>query len=188
VTLEARRSPLLLLRLLLLLLLLLLVPLGVITPRWWWWRWDRRTDAPLRAVGVGASLLGPTCSPLALLGGLRNERPISATQPASPLLLRPPGATWSGGTACNPFALVQGTRGHGGIGATSHTGRLGTSSRCIGDPDTVVGVPTASLANCHATVIEGRQRGHDRRPQPWVVAEHWDVLGEYQGFREKKSP
>jgi hypothetical protein len=72
VTLEARRSPLLLLLrlLLLLLLLLLLVPLGVITPRWWWWRWDRRTDAPLRVVGLGASLLVPNYSPLALLGGL----------------------------------------------------------------------------------------------------------------------
>jgi hypothetical protein len=68
VTLEARRSPLLLL--LLLLLLLVLVLLGVITPRWWWWWQDWRTDAPLRAVGLGASLLGPTCCLLALLGGL----------------------------------------------------------------------------------------------------------------------
>jgi hypothetical protein len=70
VTLEARRSPLLLL-----LLLLLLVPLGVITPRWWWWRRDRRTDAPLRAMGLGASLLGPTYSPLALLGGSKTSDP-----------------------------------------------------------------------------------------------------------------
>jgi hypothetical protein len=109
VTLEARRSPLLLLLphwlwlllllrslllpLLLLLLLLVLVLLGVITLGWWWWRRDRGTDAPLRVVGLGAGLLGPICSLLALLGGLRNERPISATQPASPLLLRPPGAT-----------------------------------------------------------------------------------------------
>jgi hypothetical protein len=69
VTLEAGRSPLLLLLSLLLLLLLLLVPLGVISPRWWWWLRDRRTDAPLRAVGLGASFLGPTCSPLTLLGG-----------------------------------------------------------------------------------------------------------------------
>jgi hypothetical protein len=52
------------------LLLLLLVLLGVITPIGWWWRWDRRTDAPLRAVGLGAGFLVPTCSPLALLGGL----------------------------------------------------------------------------------------------------------------------
>jgi hypothetical protein len=62
VTLEARRSPLLLW------LLLLLVSLGVITPRWWWWWRDRRTDAPLRIVGLGPSLIGPTGSPLALLG------------------------------------------------------------------------------------------------------------------------
>jgi hypothetical protein len=87
-TLEATRSPLLLL-----LLLLLLVLLGLSTPRWWWWRRDRRTDAPLRTMGLGAGLLGPTCSPLALLGGLRNERPVNATQPASPLLLKPPRAT-----------------------------------------------------------------------------------------------
>jgi hypothetical protein len=107
VTLEARRSPLLLLLthwlwlllrslllpLLLLLLLLLLVLLGVISPGWWWWWRDRGTDVPLRVVGLGAGLLGPICSLLALLGGLRNERPVSATQPASPLLLRPLGAT-----------------------------------------------------------------------------------------------
>jgi hypothetical protein len=67
VTLEVGRSSLL--------LLLLLVPLGVITPRWWRWRQDRRTDVPLRAVGLGAGLLGPTCSPLALLGGSEMSDP-----------------------------------------------------------------------------------------------------------------
>jgi hypothetical protein len=72
VTLEARRSPLLLL---LLLRLLLLVSLGVITPRWWWWRQDRRTNTPLCAVGLEAGLLGPTCSPLALLGGSKTSDP-----------------------------------------------------------------------------------------------------------------
>jgi hypothetical protein len=59
------------------LLLLLLVPLGEITPgwwwrrrdRWWWWLWWRRTDVPLRALGLGAGLLGPTSSSLTLLGG-----------------------------------------------------------------------------------------------------------------------
>jgi hypothetical protein len=45
--------------LLLLLLLLLLLR---------WWRRDQRTNAPLRAVGLGAGLLGPTSNPLALLG------------------------------------------------------------------------------------------------------------------------
>jgi hypothetical protein len=69
----------------LLLLLLVVVPLGEITPRWWWrwrdrwwwwlrwrrtrWWWWWRTDAPLRTLGLGASLLNPTSSPLTLLGG-----------------------------------------------------------------------------------------------------------------------
>jgi hypothetical protein len=101
VTLEARRSSLLLP--LLLLLLLLLVSLGVITPRWWWWRRDRRTDVPLRAVGLGAGLLGPTCSPLALLWGFETSdssarcslRRLSSSDPppelprAEPLLAAP---------------------------------------------------------------------------------------------------
>jgi hypothetical protein len=87
-TLEAGRPPLLLL--LLLWLLLLLVPLGEISTRWWWWRrdrwwwwwwqrarwwWWRRTDVPLRTLGLGASLLGPTSSPLALLGGSETNDP-----------------------------------------------------------------------------------------------------------------
>jgi hypothetical protein len=76
VTLEARRSPLLLL-LLPLLWLLLQMPLGVITPKRWWWRLDRRTDAPLRVVGLGTGLLGPTGSPLALLGGSKTSDPLA---------------------------------------------------------------------------------------------------------------
>jgi hypothetical protein len=143
---------------------------------------------PLHAVGLGAGLLDPTCSPLALLGGLRNERPVSATQPVSPLLLRPPGATWGRGTACSPFAFVQGAGGHGGVGAGSRTDGLGTSSWCIGDPVPAEGVPAAGLANRHAAVVEGRQRGQDRRPQTWVVAERRDVLGEYQGLKDKSFP
>jgi hypothetical protein len=110
VTLEARRSPLQLL-----LLLLLLVSLGVITPRWWWWRWDRRTDAPLRAVGLGAGLLGPTCSPLALLGGLQNGRPVSVTHPASPLLLRPPELPRAEAPLATPLPLSKGLRAMAGL-------------------------------------------------------------------------
>jgi hypothetical protein len=128
VAIEARRLPLLLLLRLLLLLLvvvLLLVPLGVITPRGWWWRRDRRTDAPLRAVGLEAGLLGPTCSPLALLGGSETSGPSARCRPRRLSSFDPFGATWGRGTACNPFALVQGAGGHGGIGAASHTGRLG---------------------------------------------------------------
>jgi hypothetical protein len=51
-----------------------------------------------------------------------------------------------------------------------------------------VGVPPASLVNRHAALVEGRQRGQDRRPQPWVVAERRDVLGEDQGLRDKSFP
>jgi hypothetical protein len=139
-------------------------------------------------VGLGAGLLGPTYSPLALLGGLQNERPVSAMQPASPLLLRPPKATWGGGTACSPFALVQGAGGHGGIGATSHTGGLGTSNWCIGDLDPTVGIPASGLANRHAAVVKGQQGGQVCCPQAWVVAERRDVLGEYQGLGDKIFP
>jgi hypothetical protein len=47
----------------------------VVTPGWWWWQRDRGTDAPLCIAGLGASLLGPTCSPLVLLGGSETSDP-----------------------------------------------------------------------------------------------------------------
>jgi hypothetical protein len=50
------------------------------------------------------------------------------------------------------------------------------------------GVLAASLVNRHATLVEGRQRGQDRRPQLWVIAERRDVLGEDQGLRDKSFP
>jgi hypothetical protein len=110
------------------------------------------------------------------------------TQPASSLLILPPGATWGGGTgrgaACSPFTLVQGAGGHGG-GAGSHAGRLGASSRRIEDPYLAVGVSAAGLTNRHAALVKGRQRGQDRRPQPWVIAERRDALGEDQGLRDE---
>jgi hypothetical protein len=96
---------------LLLLSLLLLVPLGEVTPRWWWqrrtqhwwwlwWRWTRwwwwwRTNAPLRALGLGAGLLGPTSSPLTLLGGFETNDPStrrSRRRLSSSDTLVPPGA------------------------------------------------------------------------------------------------
>jgi hypothetical protein len=48
---------------------------GVITPGWWWWRRNRSTNAPLCVAGLGAGLLGPTCSPLSLLGGSEMSDP-----------------------------------------------------------------------------------------------------------------
>jgi hypothetical protein len=51
-----------------------------------------------------------------------------------------------------------------------------------------VGVPATGLANRHIALVEGRQRGQDRRPQPWVVAERRDALGEDQGLGDKSFP
>jgi hypothetical protein len=104
----------------LLLLLLLLVLLGLITPGWWWRRQDQGTDAPLRVVGLGAGLLGPICSLLALLGRLQNERPVSATQPASPLLLRPPELPGAEALLAAPLPLSKGLGAMAGLalGAT----------------------------------------------------------------------
>jgi hypothetical protein len=68
------------------------------------------------------------------------------------------------------------------------TGRLGTSSLCIGDPDPEEGVPAAGLVNRHAALVEGRQHGQDHRPQPWVVVERRDALGEDQGLRDEGFP
>jgi hypothetical protein len=127
VTLEARRPPLLLLLLRPLLLLLLLVPLGVITPRWrWWWR-VRRTDAPLRAVGPGAGLLGPACSPLALLGGSETS------DPSAPRSLRhlsssdPPESPGAEALLAAPLPLSK------GLGATTRLA-LGAASMGWGSP------------------------------------------------------
>jgi hypothetical protein len=154
VTLKARRSPLL--------LLLLVVPLGVITPRWWWWRWDRRTDAPLRAVGLGAGLLGPTCSPLTLLGGSemsdssarRSLRRLSSSDPAEL-----PGAK---ALLAAPLPLSK------GLGAMARLA-LGAALAGWGPP-------------AGASEIRIPRRGS------WVIAECRDVLGEYQGLRDKSFP
>jgi hypothetical protein len=51
-----------------------------------------------------------------------------------------------------------------------------------------VGVPASSLADHHVALIEVRQRGQDHRPQPWVVAERRDLLGEDQGLRDEGFP
>jgi hypothetical protein len=48
-----------------------------------------------------------------------------------------------------------------------------------------MGVPTAGLANHHSALVEGQQRGQDRCPQPWIIVECRDALGEDQGLRNK---
>jgi hypothetical protein len=48
-----------------------------------------------------------------------------------------------------------------------------------------VGVPAAGLTNRHAALVESRQRGQDRRPHPWIVAERRDVLRKDQGLRNE---
>jgi hypothetical protein len=58
--------------------------------------------------------------------GVRDQRPVGATQPVSPLVLCTPGATQGGGATGSPFALVQGAGGRRG-NSGAHTGRLGTS-------------------------------------------------------------
>jgi hypothetical protein len=49
----------------------------------------------------------------------------------------------------------------------------------------VVGVPAAGLVNRHAALVEGRQRGQDCCPQPWIVAECRDALGKDQKLRNE---
>jgi hypothetical protein len=116
--------------------------------------------------------------------GVRDKRPVGVTQPASPLFLRPPGATRGGGATCNPFTLVQGARGHDGSSG-ARTGGLGTPSWYTRDLDPAEGVPTAGLSNYHAALVEGRQRGQDRRSQPWIITQRRDALWEYQRFGDK---
>jgi hypothetical protein len=102
--------------------------------RWWWWWW--RTGTSLRALGLGAGLLGPIGGPLSLLGidllgpagRVRDRRPVGATQPASPLFLRTPCTTWGGGATGSPFALVHGAGGRRG-NSRAHTSGLGTFGR-----------------------------------------------------------
>jgi hypothetical protein len=130
-------------------LLLLLVPLGEVTPRWWWrrrtrrwwwlwwrrtrWWWWKRTNAPLRALGLGAGLLSPTSSPLTLLGGSKTNDPSawrnrsrlsSSDTPVPPRAEELPAA---------PLPLSKG-RGAaaGALGAT--TGALGATLAGWGPP------------------------------------------------------
>jgi hypothetical protein len=65
-----------------------------------------------------------------------------------------------------------------GEGTGGHAGSLGASNQRIKDLDPAMGVPAAGLANHDAALVEGRQRGQIHRPQPCIVAERRDALGE----------
>jgi hypothetical protein len=70
-----------------------------------------------------------------------------------------------------PLPLSRGGGRSGGAGSScggagSHAGRLRAFGWRVGDPDPAMGVPAAGLANRHAALVEGQQRGQDRRPQP----------------------
>jgi hypothetical protein len=64
------------------------------------------------------------------------------------------------------------------LGALGVTPVVWASSRCIGDLDPAMGVPVTGLANRDAELVEGWQRGQNHRPQPNIVAERRDALGE----------
>jgi hypothetical protein len=155
---------------------------------------------PLRALGLGVGLLGPTSGPLTLLGaGLLGPNggggPKQTTRQrdtAGVASLPPTPQCRLGRRSClQPLCPCPrgGGRGRGAGsssgGAGSHASSLGASSRRIGDPDPAVRVPAAGLTNRHTALVEGRQRGQDRRPQPWIVAERRDALGEDQGLRNE---
>jgi hypothetical protein len=131
-------------------------------------------------VGLGARLLGPACGPLALLGRLRNEQPVSATQPTLPLLLRPPRGHLGRRQCLQPLYPCP-----RGWGPHRRAGDLQPVHRRSGSRG---GRPASSLADRHAALVEGRQRGQDHRPQPWIVAERRDVLGEDQGLKDESFP
>jgi hypothetical protein len=160
---------------------------GVITPEWWWWRRDRGNDAPLRVVGLGAGLLGLTCSPLALLGAPKQA---TRQRDAACVAYPPPTPRSCLGQRHCLQPLCPCPRGWGpwhdwrwephrraGDPQPRHQ-RSGSRGR---GPDRWSGEPPR---HCH----RGSTIGQDRRPQPWVITERRDVLGEYQGFRDKSLP
>jgi hypothetical protein len=122
----------------------------------------------------------PLVAPLPLSKGLGPQRDWAAGGGASEIRIPRWGSNWCIGdpdpAVGVPLVVVPTPRPHL------------LSNRCIEDPDPVVGVPASSLANCHAVVVKGQQCGQDRRAQVWVVAECSDVLGEYQGLRDKSFP
>jgi hypothetical protein len=98
----------------------------------------------------------------------RNRRRLSSSNPPVP-----PGAEE---LLASPLPLSMELGGHGGTSTRSRTSGLGTPNWYTGDLDPAEGVPTAGLTNCHAALVEGWQRGQDRRSQPKIITQRRDVL------------
>jgi hypothetical protein len=133
---------------------------------------------------VGVGLLDPNGgSEMNDLSARRSQRRLSSSDTSAP-----PGAEE---LLAAPLPLSKGRGGRGrGVGSSSggaggHAGRLGASGRRIRDLDPAVGVPAAGLANRHAAFVESRQRGQNHSPQPCVVAERRDALGEDKGLDDE---
>jgi hypothetical protein len=132
---------------------------------------------PLRALGLGAGLLGPTSSPLTLLGAdlLGPDTPVP---PVAEELLAAPLPLSKG----REPRQRRGKLWRGRWEPRRQTGGLRPARQNL---DPTVGVPAAGLANRHAALVVGRQHGQNSRHQPCVVAERRDALGEDQGLRNE---
>jgi hypothetical protein len=161
------------------------VPLGVVTPRGWRWWWHQRTDVPLRALSLGASLLGTTSSSLAFLGGSETSDPsarrglryLSFSDPpelpgAEALLAAPLPLSKELGAAAGP---AQGAR-PAGWGPPAGTPRIWIPRR---------GPNRRSDEPPHRY-----RRGSAAWPgPPFAALDHHRASGcpgEYQGFRDKR--
>jgi hypothetical protein len=98
-----------------------------------------------------------THSLLVLFGWLQSEHSIGTEHPASPFLFQFPGAAWDGSVARRPLPLPRGLGARRGRRWRPHH-HARTPNQHTGDLDPLVRVQATSLANCHAAIIEGRQR------------------------------
>ena len=144
----------------------------------------------MRALGLGADLHGPASRPLTLLGRSESRGGSETKDPSARrnrCRLSPSDLPVAPGEEELPAAPLPLSEELGATGGSSgaRIGGLGTSGRYTENMDPPVGVPVAGLADRHAALIEGRQPGQHRRPQPWIIAERRNALRRYQGFGDK---